>query len=289
VKKLSATAPIVVMLLGVFLAIGSVSLSHAAPVSQLISSHWLTNNSESQQIVDHGALDLFLKSYRFVGEDGIARVRYDQVSDADQQKLEDYLTDLQQVTVTALNKDEQFAYWVNLYNTATLKLILQYYPVVSIKDISISPGFFSVGPWGKEFLTVEGQKLSLDTIEHGILRPIWQEARIHYMVNCASLGCPDIPAKAASSTNIDDQLTQAAISFINHPRGARVTDSGNLRLSSIYDWFSDDFGADDTAIIDHIRQYATGNIKTQLQSVTEIDGYGYSWDLNGGKADGAGS
>ena len=95
--------------------------------------------------------------------------------------------------------------------------MLRFYPVDSIRDIS--SGFFSPGPWKKELLNVEGQSLTLNDIEHRILRPIWQDPRIHYAVNCASLGCPNLPVIAFSEDNTDAMLDRAAQQFINHPRG----------------------------------------------------------------------
>ena len=80
-------------------------------------------------------------------------------------------------------------------------MVLEHYPVKSIRDIDISPGFFASGPWGAKLATVEGEKISLDEIEHRILRPIWKDPRIHYAVNCASLGCPNLQAVPAMIAN----------------------------------------------------------------------------------------
>lgn len=255
-------------------------LSLAAPKAELIPK-WQAHNPASVTILDHSAFDYFLKTYRYRGKDGIARVHYERVSAADKTAFDAYLTALQDVRVSDLNRDEQYAYWVNLYNAGTLKIILDYYPVQSIRDINISPGFFSSGPWGKPFLTVEGSAISLDDIEHGILRPIWRDPRTHYVVNCASLGCPDIPQKALTAANAEDMKEAAAHAFINHRRGVRVSDQGDVYASSIYDWFGRDFGPNDGEILDHIRRYAGPDLVNKLAGKTDIESFSYDWDLNG--------
>ena len=128
--------------------------------------------------------------------------------------------------------------------------------VKSILDIDISPGFFSVGPWGKKLVTVEGENLSLDDIEHRILRPIWKDPRIHYAVNCASVGCPNLLPMPFSGEALDRMLNSAARAFINGGQSVWF-DEGALGASSIYKWYSDDFGRNDREIISHIAKYGT--------------------------------
>jgi hypothetical protein len=93
--------------------------------------------------------------------------------------------------ISGYSRPEQFAYWFNLCNALTIQVVLDHYPVESIRDIDVSPGQFADGPWKKESVTVQAEKVSLDDIEHLILRAIWIDQRIHYAVNCASVGCPD--------------------------------------------------------------------------------------------------
>ena len=101
---------------------------------------------------------------------------------------------MQAVAISNYNRNEQKAYWINVYNALTIDLILSRFPVASIRDINISPGLLARGPWGAKLFIVEGEKLSLDDIEHRILRPIWKDNRIHYAVNFASLGLPQSSA-----------------------------------------------------------------------------------------------
>ncbi len=258
----------------------TISYAAAAPKSELIPK-WEAHNPASQTVVNHTALDDFLAKYRYLSADGIAQIRYNRVTEADQTALNAYVRMLEGVAVSDLNRNEQYAYWVNLYNAGTLKVVLDYYPVKSIRDINISPGFFSSGPWRKPFLTVEGSEISLDNIEHGILRPIWGDPRTHYVVNCASIGCPDIPAEALTAANTEDIKEVAARSYINHRRGVRVSEYGDVYASSIYDWFATDFGQNDAEILRHIRKYANPELIQKLSGKTEIEGYSYNWDLNG--------
>jgi hypothetical protein len=158
-------------------------------------------------------------------------------------------------------------------------VVLDHYPVDSIKDIDISPGFFSSGPWDKKLVTIEGQGLSLNDIEHRILRPVWQDPRIHYGVNCASMGCPNLQRKAFTAQNTDGLLDKAAREYVNHPRGVSMED-GDLVVSSIYDWFQEDFGGSEAGVIEHLMQYAEPGLKQKLQGFDDIDDDRYDWSLN---------
>ncbi|MBE7636057.1 DUF547 domain-containing protein [Sneathiella sp. P13V-1] len=270
--------PVLTLLAAIF--VGLANLSFAAPASELIP-RWDAHDQNSKTVVNHSKLDQFLAKYRYVGDDGVARLHYNHVTPEDRNLLNGYVSDLEAVPVSKLNRAEQYAYWVNLYNSGTIKVILDHFPVPTIKDINISPGFFSVGPWGKQFLKVEGEAVSLDNIEHGILRPIWKDPRTHYVVNCASIGCPDIPEKALTAHNTEQTHEKAARAYVNNPRGVRVTESGDVYASSIYDWFSSDFGNSEADTLDHIRKYAAEDLKSRLEGKSEIEGYNYNWSLNG--------
>jgi len=117
-------------------------------------------------------------------------------------------------------------------------------------------------------------------IEHGIMRPIWNDPRIHYAVNCASIGCPNLMMQPFNAQNLAGMLDQAARNYVNHPRGAAV-EGGRLIVSSIYDWYAVDFGNNDAGVIAHLRQYATGPLAASLASVSSISSDRYDWNLNG--------
>ncbi|MGE0725256.1 MAG: DUF547 domain-containing protein [Alphaproteobacteria bacterium] len=250
----------------------------AAPRADLWE-RWTRHGPASARTVDHGAWDALLKAHVVAGPDGIHRVRYGAFSPADRAALAGYLAALQAVPVDELARDEQRAFWINLYNALTISIVLDRYPVESIRDIRISPGMFSVGPWGLKIATVAGEPVSLDDIEHRILRPIWRDPRIHYAVNCASLGCPNLPREAFTAANAERLLGDGARAYVNHPRGARV-DGGRLMVSSIYVWFREDFGGSDAGVLAHLRAHADPPLAAALAGVTRIAGDGYDWALN---------
>ncbi|WP_193172942.1 DUF547 domain-containing protein [Nisaea nitritireducens] len=241
---------------------------------------WAAHDPASAIAVDHAGWDRFLGQYVRPGSDGVNRVAYDEVTTADRKALDGYIDALAAVPVRSLSQAEQLPLWVNLYNALTVRVVLEHYPVASIRDIDISPGFFADGPWGKKLVTVEGEAVSLDDIEHRILRPIWSDPRIHYAVNCASLGCPNLHTRAMTAENAEAFLEEAAIAFINHPRGARIED-GKLYVSSIYDWFDVDFGGNDAGVIAHLKAYAQGELAGALTGVSRIADDSYDWRLNG--------
>lgn len=250
----------------------------SAPKAELWE-RWNAHDVQSAGTVDHSAWDRLLQSYVVTSSDGIHRVRYGAVTSDDRGRLSLYLSDLQRTAVSGLRRDEQRAYWINLYNAFTVKLIIDRYPVRSIRDIDITPGILSDGPWGAKLIKVEDQTLSLDDIEHRILRPIWPDPRNHYAVNCASLGCPDLPPRAFTAVNTEAMLDASARAYVNHPRGVRV-DSGHLRVSSIYDWFESDFGGSATGVIAHLRRYAQPPLAEALAAISKIKGHDYDWALN---------
>lgn len=250
----------------------------AAPSAELWP-RWQAHEARATTRVDHAAWDRFLASYLAVGEDGVNRLAYARVTPADRQALRAYLETLAATPVSRLSRAEQFAYWINLYNALTVHTVLERYPVRSIRDISTSPGLFAIGPWGRKAVTVEGEAMSLDDIEHRILRPIWRDPRVHYALNCAALGCPNLQARAFTAANAEAMLDTAARAFVNHPRGVRI-ERGRLLVSSIYEWFKVDFGGNDSGVIAHLRRYARPELEQQLAGITRIADHSYDWALN---------
>lgn len=248
----------------------------AAPKADLWQ-RWTAHNPASNNSIDHNQWSVLLSRYLYVDEDAIHRFAYGEVSPADRDRLDRYIERLADTNISDFKREVQQAYWINLYNALTILEVLRFFPVDSIRDIS--SGFFSPGPWKKKLLSVEGQSLTLNDIEHRILRPIWQDPRIHYAVNCASLGCPNLPAVAFTEDNTETMLERAAREFINHPRGAAVI-GGELRVSSIYEWFKADFGGDDAGVIRHLRQYANPELAADLSSISRIDKDEYDWRIN---------
>jgi len=240
---------------------------------------WQVHAEESTDVIDHSAWDLLLQKYVITGHpSGINRFQYKQVYPGDRDLLEKYVHRLQQVRVSSLNREEQKAYWINLYNGLTVKLILDHYPVKTIRDIDISPGLFRDGPWDAKLLSIEGEAVSLNDIEHRILRPIWQDNRVHYGLNCASLGCPNLLPKAFSAENLEKMLDIGARQYVNHPRGVRA--GTRLQASSIYKWFQVDFGGTEQGVVDHLLQFADAGLAAALKKNSKGLRYDYDWQLN---------
>lgn len=260
------------------LVVFSMTKSLAAPKAEPWAL-WAAHNVHSVAVIDHGPWDAFLKKYVTTGSEGVNRLPYGRVSAEDRRKLDSYIDGLSGIQIRIHRRSEQLAYWINLYNALTIRLILQRYPVESILDLNISPGWLSVGPWGKKLLRVEGEEISLDDIEHRILRPIWRDNRVHYGVNCASIGCPNVAKSAYMGATVDKALTRAARAYVNSDRGVNF-DDGDLYVSSIYKWFVADFGGNTAGVLAHLKKYAAPGIKEKLGNVSDISGYQYDWSLN---------
>ena len=232
--------------------------------------------------VDHAAWDRLLKAYVKPGADGVNRVDYAAFKRDGHAALKTYIGSLQSIDPNTLGHAEQFAFYANLYNAKTLDIVLDHYPVESIKKISLGGGLFASiagGPWKAKVVTVNGTALSLDDIEHGILRKRFKDPRVHYAVNCASIGCPNLATEALTGAELNAQLNAAARSYINHPRGMHF-DGQTLIASSIYDWFKEDFGGTDQGVIKHALKYAGPDLATKLRATESIGGFTYDWRLN---------
>jgi hypothetical protein len=245
---------------------------------------WTVNDPASAIAVDHSPWDRLLDAYVVADHpSGVNRVRYGDVTSGDRRLLDGYVSSLEAVTVSRLNRSEQEAYWINLYNALTLKVVLDRYPVKSIRDIDLPGSGPGGGPWQAKLLTVEGERLSLDDIEHRILRPIWKDPRLHYALNCASVGCPDLQPSSYGAENLDDMLERAAREFVGSPRGVRFEArpaKGTLVLSSIYDWFIEDFGGTRESLFAHLLRYLPPEGKARLERFGGAVRYEYDWALN---------
>lgn len=254
------------------------SQAMAAPEKKLIP-YWEKHDETSQAKIDHTAWQTFLDQYLVSDSaSGIHLVRYRKAKqDQAEENLSKYISQLQSTSISEYNRSQQKAFWINLYNAATVRLILQNYPIDSITDVKF--GFFSFGPWDEKLLKVEGKKLSLNDIEHGILRPVWNDERIHYAVNCASLGCPNLASQAYTAENTDQQLEQGAKEYIHHPRGFRW-DGEDIVLSKIYKWYGVDFGSDEREILNYLKPYLPTADQTRLERFKGDIDYEYDWALN---------
>lgn len=251
------------------------------PITEQFSRHV----AGATATVDHSDWHKLVSTYVKPSPDGVNRVDYATFKTVSHAALKAYIGKLQAVAPETLDRPEQFAFWANLYNAKTIDAVLDKYPVKSIKDVSLGGGLKSLvsgGPWQAKIMKVGGVELSLDDIENQIMRPTFKDPRVHYSVNCASFGCPNLPNRAFTGATLEVMLEEGAKAYVNNPRGISI-EAGKAKASSIYSWFQADFGGSDKAVLDHMRKYASPELKAKLDSVTTIASYDYDWSLNGVK------
>jgi hypothetical protein len=240
---------------------------------------WQASDESNGAAVDHSAWQEFLDGY--VETDtasGVNLVGYAAVGDAERASLRAYLASLQATDPRRYARTEQLAYWINLYNAATVDLVLNHPDEDSIRRMG--GGLFAVGPWNDEILEVAGVALTLNDIEHRILRPIWRDRRIHFAVNCASMSCPNLRKTAYTGANVERLLRENEHAYINDPRGVRFTARGRLELSRIFDWYRDDFAPTTDALLDYVARHADEPLAARLRAYDGKIDYEYDWSLN---------
>ncbi len=246
---------------------------------------WDASDENNPAHVDHRAWQEILNDYVREHDSGVNRFDYAalKANAEGTAKLATYLKSLQSLDPRTYSRAEQKAYWINFYNALTVKVVTDAYPVDSIKKISKSLlgrlGVFG-GPWDDVYANVAGRDLTLNNIEHGILRPIWKDNRIHYAVNCASYGCPNLSATAFTTENTEKLLDAGARAYVNHPRGVDFVDDDFLVISSIYKWYAADFGGTEKSVITHLVKYADKALAARLRSFAGSVDYEYDWSLN---------
>jgi Protein of unknown function, DUF547 len=240
---------------------------------------WLQQDPKSVQSIDHAGWERFLAKYLRIGSDGVHRVAYGEVTPEDRAALDAYIDRLAALPIGTYNRFEQMAYWINLYNALTVRLVLDHYPIASIRDIDASPRPLSGGPWDEALVEIDGTPVSLNDILHRILRPIFQDPRIHYAVSCAALGCANLQPEPFRGDRLDQQLSKAAMAYVNDPRCVSFEED-ELGLSSLYRWYRDDFGGSDAAVIHHLMGLANPSLAMSLERFDTISADGFDWRLN---------
>ena len=182
----------------------------------------------------------------------------------DEAALDAYLATLAEETpAAAWSREESLAYWINAYNAFTIRLILDNWPLESIRDID--------EPWERKWIELGGKTYSLNQIEHGIIRPTFDEPRIHFALVCAARSCPPLPDKAFTAQNLDRLLEQRARSFINNEE-LNVTQEAVVRVSPLFDWYGEDFG--------DVKEYLNRYLAEEIPEGKEITFLDYDWSLN---------
>ncbi|HEX7150110.1 MAG TPA: DUF547 domain-containing protein [Thermoanaerobaculia bacterium] len=188
------------------------------------------------------------------------------------------------VNVAALSRNEQLAYWINVYNINTVATIVEHYPVESIRDISTDP-IVRLNVFKKERVPFGRTKLSLDQVEHEKIRPAFKDPRIHFAINCAAKSCPAIRPEAFTGDRLDVQLDDQTRRFLNGPLGVLLEPDGDeveVHVTKIMDWFGEDFDKWGGGKRAFIRKYLSPEKQRVLDAAKEVDFeyHDYDWDLN---------
>jgi len=189
-------------------------------------------------------------------------------------KLQKYL-DLVSANFPGKNwtKEEEMAYWINGYNAFTVKLIVDHYPVESIKDIAGKIPMIN-SPWDIKFFKIGGVDFDLNTIEHSILRKKFEEPRVHFSINCASISCPKLRNEAFTAEKLASQLEIQATYFINNPKKNKITPK-EIAVSPIFNWFEADF-IKKGDLLSFLQPYT----KIELTPTMPLVYLDYDWNLN---------
>jgi hypothetical protein len=207
----------------------------------------------------------------------------------DRDDLDGYLQDLGKVSPGELEgwtRDERFVFWVNAYNAFTIQRVVDNYPIESIRDI----GTDKESVWDQSFIplgrlrpALERTKLSLNDIEHKILRPEFKDARVHAAVNCASRGCPPLAAQALKPERLGEQLDDLVRAWLADPgRNRYQRDRGRVEVSRVFEWFVEDFAGQQGGLRGFLARYAPAAEARWIAKADElkIDFLEYDWRLN---------
>lgn len=236
----------------------------------LISLGSLLSVARANPAVDHSIYSELLKKYVKDGKVDYAGFK------AQEAKLDIYLEILEGVDSNNLSQQEQFAFYANAYNAWTIKLILSRYPdVTSIKDL----GSLFESPWKKKMVRIDGDIISLDNVEHDILRPRFKDPRVHFAINCAAISCPPLRTEPYQGDTLNTQLDDSTRSFLNNPLSYKFDDN-TFYVSRIFKWFAEDFNHD---VLSFYLKYADIDLKQKLEakrSNLNIKYMRYDWGLN---------
>ena len=226
---------------------------------------------------DHSAFESVLSGAVVPDAEGYNRVNYSAFK-GKTEALKAALEQMQRAIPSSYSKAEAKAFWINLYNAKTLDVVLDRYPVASIKKINLGGGgLFGSGPWSAKILSVEGLELSLDDIEHRILRPLFKDPMVHYALNCASYSCPNLSATAFTAKNSSALMQGSASAYVNHPRGVSV-DGNAITASKVYSWYGADFGGK-SKLKAHWTKFAAPEKAAAIEAAQTVS-FSYDWRLN---------
>lgn len=229
---------------------------------------------------DHGAFDRLLRDHVVAG-----LVDYDAFGTAPE--FEAYLGTLAAFDPARLPRDEQLAFWINAYNAYTIRLITKHRERKSIRNINRKFGLFrGLGPWAEKLVVVGGTTYDLESVEQKIIRPMFQEPRIHFALVCAALGCPPLRSEAYTGSDLERQLDDQARSFLLQSPDKNRVDlaTRTVKVSQVFQFndYQKDFGGSPAAVMRFIGRYHPPGVERDLlESGTAILTYtDYDWTLN---------
>ncbi len=229
-------------------------------------------NSIGQSKFDHSLFDQILKKHVINGYVDYKAIKMES-------KLDEYLSKLSSANISQFSKDEQLAFWINAYNAYTIKLIVDKYPVKSIKDIGFS---LIASPWDRQFAFAAGKKYSLNNIEHDIIRKNFNEPRIHFVLVCAAISCPPLRSEAFTGSMLNDQFEDQVQKFFGDKSKNYIDkNKKQIYVSSIMDWYKNDFektGNYKENIWNYFPKELRSGENSKDYSVKYLD---YDWSLNG--------
>jgi hypothetical protein len=224
---------------------------------------------------DHSYFDQALKAY--VDDKGL--IDYNGI--AQKSRFHKYMQLLKTAKVERLSKDGQLAFWVNAYNAVTIDKVIKWKPKKSVRETFVPGVWTSTKFYTTREHTVAGKVMSPDDIEHEILRKRFNDPRIHFVIVCASSGCPPQPRFAYTEENVQAMLDEETRNYLNSQRGLRIDIAANtLYFSKIFDWFADDFIKHSGSITEFIKPFVKAEVLSILELNPKISYLDYSWALN---------
>lgn len=243
-----------------------------------LGKRWPVSERISIDRIDHSIFNGLLGKY--VDLDGFVDYQAWKRSVADRRALCAYFDELSRADISLpSHRNAQLAFWINAYNAVTIEGILQVYPTTSIRNHTSRLGGYNI--WKHLPLQVADNTYSLEAIEHDILRKMG-EPRIHFAIVCASIGCPRLRHEAYTAEHVQQQLADNARDFFSRPQNFRVAaDSRTLQVSSILEWFAEDFGATQTERMEYLTPYLPVNTRNLAADPrTRVKYLPYDWNLN---------
>ena len=243
-----------------------------------VTSFWDKSDESNEKSIDHSAWQKTLEKFVEEHKSGINRFDYKALKEDGEsnEALIEYLLQTSEVDPRSYSKPEQLAYWINKYNALVVYLVTSQFPIKSFEEIRLAGP--DTEPWDLKITSVQGEQLSLREIRNDILIPIWRDNRVHFALCDASRGGPTLGKETYRSDNVQELLESATSTYLNHPRGVSL-ENGEAIVSSLLEWYMDDFGSSEMEVITFLRGHVTPSLASQLEELTEFRTT-YDWRIN---------